>query len=120
MAEVTIKRSAADLHIGSPDRAPSIQELVDRVIAIAGATPTDLVDFMATVAGGALARVAVVEAEGTDPDRFLRSWNSIGHASPCELTGTQYQRFLQGDYPLAAESTVQAFALYGAGIKTAE
>jgi hypothetical protein len=39
MAEVTIKRSAADLHIGSPDRAPSIQELVDRVIAITAPRP---------------------------------------------------------------------------------
>jgi hypothetical protein len=94
--------------------------LVDRVIAITGATPTDLVDLMATEAGGALARVAVVEAEGTDPDRFLRSWDSIGHASRGELTGAQYQRSLQGDHPLAAESTVQPFALYGAGIQTAD
>lgn len=118
MAEVTIKRSAADLHVGSADSVPSIGDLVDRIIAISGQTPTELVDTMATESGGTLARLTVVESQRVDPDRFLRSWDSIGRASPAALTGAQYQRFLQGDHPITGDSTVQPFDLYGADVPT--
>lgn len=116
MAEATIKPSAAELHVGLADYVPSIRDLVDRVIAMAGKPPTDMVDTMATESGAALTRLTVVESEGTDPDRFLRSWDIIGRASPAALTEAQYQRFLHGDHPETVDSTVNPFGLYGSDV----
>lgn len=116
MEDDSIKRSAADLHVGSVDSVPSIGDLFGRITAIAAKAPTDLVDSVATESGATLACLTVVESQSVDPDRFLRSWDSIGRASPVALTDSQYQQFLRGDHPVTVDSTVQHFDLYGADV----
>jgi hypothetical protein len=112
------KRSAAQLHVGSADRAPAIQDLVDRVVALAKLSPSEVTDLMETEHGGEVARLDVVELASAAPESLLRSWDSIGHASPAPLTGAQYDRFLRGEHPVdSVELTVEPLELYGANVE---
>ena len=62
------KRSAAELHVGSSKRSPAIQDLVDRVVALANLSATDVTDLPDTDKGTDLARLDVVELEGAPPE----------------------------------------------------
>jgi hypothetical protein len=83
------KRSAGELHVGSSERSPAIQDLVDRVVALAHLSATDVSDVMDTEQGTELARLDVVELQGAAPESYLRPWDSIGQASPAPLTDTR-------------------------------
>ena len=112
------KRSAAELHVGSSERSPAIQDLVDRVVALANLSATDVSDLMDTEKGTELARLDVVELEGADPESYLRPWDSIERASPAPLTDPQYDRFLRGEHPVATvELKIEPLELYGANVE---
>jgi hypothetical protein len=112
------KRSAAQLHVGAVDRAPAIQDLVDRVVALAKLSPSEVTDLLETADGAEVTRLDVVELEGAAPESLLRSWDSIGHASPAPLSAVQYDRFLRGKHPVdSVELTVEPLELYGANVE---
>lgn len=108
------KRSAAELFVGTSERSPAIQDLVDRVVAPAHLSATDVSDVMDTEQGTELARL-----EGSDPVSYLRPWDSIGRASPAPLTDAQYARFLRGEHPVATvEPKIEPIELYGANAES--
>ena len=110
--------SAAELHIGSSERSPALKDLVDRIVAIARMSATDLNLLMGTEQGADIARLDIVENEGADPENYLRSWDSIGRASPAALSGTQYDVFLRGENPtVVPEQKIEPLELYVPDLK---
>ena len=107
-----------NLHVGTAERAPALADLVDRIVAIAKMSATDLATLMGTEEGASIARLDIVEAEGVAPESYLRPWNSIGRASPAALTESQYDKFLTGENPLAAvERKSEPLEIYGAHLE---
>lgn len=81
------------------EAVPILRRLVDQVVAIARLSETDLSVLMGTEQGLQLATVGVTASDIASPERYLRSWDSIAHASPVPLTDEQYRQFLQGKAP---------------------
>lgn len=113
------KRSTDELHLGAADGAPALKDVVERIVRMANLSATDLAQLMGTPEGHDLAILPIAELpDGTDPDQYLRSWESIAPASPAELTETQYARFLRGEDVLGdAEESAQRLELYGAHLE---
>ena len=116
-----MKKSAktliADLSFASAPAVPVVHELVERVVAMAKLSPTDLAAAMGTDHGAEIVRLDLDAAcldAGTAPDDYLRPWASIGRADAGTLTDAQYGRFMLGEHPDAADTERTALELYGA------
>jgi hypothetical protein len=102
----------------STDRIVALKDVVSRVVEIAKMTATDLAMLMGTEQGKDIASLKIVEDDGVTPESYLRSWDSIGRASPIPLTEQQYDRFLLGENPtISVEPKSLEIEIYGADLE---
>jgi hypothetical protein len=74
-------------------------DLVRAVKYLSTLSPTDAAALMGTEDGPRVAKVELATASGAPAPSGLRSWDSVGRASPKALTDTEYDRFLNGEHP---------------------
>ncbi len=111
------KRAAAELQIDTPERGVAMRDIVERVVALAKHSETDISNLMQTEAGERLVSLNVADLEDGDPDRYSSDWDSVVLAAPEPLTDAEYaQRVLLGEDPKATDDA-KSVELYGAGIK---
>lgn len=105
-ADVTLEIASGG---SSPVESVSVRAVIQRISEIAALSPTEAASRMGTEKGSQIARL---ETEAVETEGLLRSWKSIGRASPKPLTDEQYEKFLNGDHPVT-----DAAELYGAHLK---
>jgi hypothetical protein len=121
MTKFTFHRALPELHLQqgpTAEGSPVIADVVDRVVALAKLSATELAALMGSEEGPDFASLEVTELTGVAPERFLRSWDSIGRASPSALNDQQYDAFLRGENPLA-ETVIEidTSEIYGEHLK---
>jgi hypothetical protein len=75
----------------------ALEEVLERIQQIAVMTPTELAVLMGSAEGS---KIVDYPIERLDSRKLLRSWDSVGRASPGPLTEGQYETFLRGQHPL--------------------
>jgi hypothetical protein len=76
-------QATGGLHMRTSDRSPAFKEVVDRIVAIAKMSASELSLLMGTEKGGEIAKV---DFDGENPEKYLRSWDSnqcLKH--PCRI-----------------------------------
>ena len=110
------KRAAADFQIDTEERGAVMRDLLERIVALAKHSETDVGNLMQTEAGQRLVNLNVADLEDGDVDRYSSDWDSVVLATSGPLTDADYeQRVLLGENPKATVDA-QSVALYGAHI----
>jgi hypothetical protein len=110
------KRAAAELQIDTTEPGAVVRDILERVVALAKRSETDVSDLMQTEAGQRLISLNVADLEDGDPDRYSSDWDSVVLATPEPLTETEYGRVLRGEDRNASGGD-HPVELYGARIK---
>jgi len=112
-------RNIDELHVGAKGQSPALKDVVERIVKLAKMSATDLAKLMGTEEGHEIAQLPIAELSGNvDPESYLRPWASIRGASPGELTDAEYESFLRGENPQAADDeTPQRIEIYGADVE---
>ena len=110
------KRAAAELHIDTAERGAAVRDVLERVVALAKHSETDVSNLMQTEAGQRLVSLNVADLEDGDPDRYSSDWDSVVLATPGPLTDAEYERVLLGE-DRKAMGDIHPVELYGASIK---
>jgi hypothetical protein len=110
------KRAAAEFQIDTAERGAVVRDVLERVVALAKESETDISNLMQTEAGQRLVSLNVADLEDGDPESYSSDWDSVVLATPEPLTNAEYERVLLGD-DRNATGDVHPVELYGARIK---
>ena len=110
------KRAAAELQIDTAGPGAVVRDVLERVVALAKHSETDVSSLMQTEAGQRLVSLNVADLEDGDPDRYSSDWDSVVLATPGPLTDAEYERVLLGE-DRKAMGDIHPVELYGASIK---
>jgi hypothetical protein len=110
------KRAAAELDIDTAERGSVVRDVLERVVALAKHSETDVSNLMQTAEGQRLVSLNVADMEDGDPDRYSSDWDSVVLATPEPLTDAEHERVLLGE-DRNATGDFHPVELYGARIK---